>query len=453
MQVPVLAFGGWADNYMNTVLHLVENLPGAKGIVGPWGHQYPHTAVPGPQIGFLQLALRWWDRWLKGARNGAESDPAYRVYMLDPAAPDASAKHRAGHWMAEAVWPSARLRREVLQLGAAEPRLEGFTPPGASAGYLGTGDGGALQVTVSTPQHLGMRTGEFFPMGLNAEMPGDQRSDDAVSLCFDGAVLNAPLDLLGAARLNLRLASDKPLAFVVARLCDVGPDGASVRIAHGMRNLCHRSLKEGGDSMQSPVPMVPGVEVVVSFDLDQMACRLAEGHRLRLALSTTYWPFVWPSPEAATLTITGGSLELPLYQGPGDAWVPPPSEGANPWKHRVLRYGTVARRIETDLLTGRHALVCEEDGGDILNLGHGLVSGETMHERWEVCAEDPLSARAVHVWEQRLSRGDWAVRTRAEAEMTATATHLRMVARLTAWEGDAVIFERQFDDEVARQFV
>lgn len=124
MQVPVLAFGGWADNYMNTVVHLVENLPGAKGIVGPWGHQYPHTAVPGPQIGFLQLALRWWDRWLKGARNGAESDPAYRVYMLDPAAPDASAKHRAGHWMAEAVWPSARLRREVLQLGAAEPRLK-----------------------------------------------------------------------------------------------------------------------------------------------------------------------------------------------------------------------------------------------------------------------------------------------------------------------------------------
>ena len=58
--VPVLSFGGWADNYMNTVSHLVSHLQGpVKGIVGPWVHQYPHVAVPGPQVGFLQLTLRW----------------------------------------------------------------------------------------------------------------------------------------------------------------------------------------------------------------------------------------------------------------------------------------------------------------------------------------------------------------------------------------------------------
>lgn len=76
-----------------------------------------------------------------------------------------------------------------------------------------------------------------------------------------------------------------------------------------------------------------------------------------------------------------------------------------------------------------------------------------MSERWEIYPTDPLSARAVHVWEQRLSRGDWRVRTRAEAEMTATAGGLRLVARLTAWEGDRIIFERSYDGEVARRFV
>jgi hypothetical protein len=45
------------------------------------------------------------------------------------------------------------------------------------------------------------------------------------------------------------------------------------------------------------------------------------------------------------------------------------------------------------------------------------------------------------------------VRTKAEAEMTCTATHLRMTARLTAWEGDKVVFERAWDDQVARRFV
>ena len=100
------------------VAKLVENARGpVKGIIGPWVHQYPHTAVPGPQIGFLQLAVRWWDRWLKGIDNGADADPACRAYMLHSEAPNASAKQRAGHWVAEAAWPSPRVTAQRLFLG------------------------------------------------------------------------------------------------------------------------------------------------------------------------------------------------------------------------------------------------------------------------------------------------------------------------------------------------
>ena len=447
MQVPVLIWGGWADNYMNTVAKIVENVPGSKGIVGPWVHQYPHTAVPGPKVGFLQEAVRWWDRWLKGIENGAEADTAYRAYMIESEAPDASPKHRKGHWVAEDQWPSARVSRQVLGLGFAAPTPGGFTPPGPSVGYLGTDERGTISCVISTPQHLGMNAGEFFPMGLNAEMPGDQRGDDALSLCFDGDVLAAPLDLLGAATLTLRLSSDKPLGFVVARLCDVAPDGASVRIAHGMYNLCHRTGSE------TPVPMVPGEVAEVSFAIDQMAYRLAEGHRLRLALSNSYWPFVWPSPEAGVLTVVGGTLDLPVHAGSDAEWVPPPVETAKPWNHRVLRAGKTTRRIETDLISGTQSLIINDDLGDVENLDHGLKTGETMSELWQISPDDPTSAKAVHIWEQRLSRGDWQVRTKAEAEMTCTATHLRMTARLTAWEGSRVIFERDWDDSVERRFV
>ncbi len=459
MTVPVLAFGGWADNYMNYVGELVAGIPGpAKGIVGPWVHQYPHTAVPGPAIGFLQLALRWWDRWLKGEDNGAEDDPAYRAYMLHSAPPDACAAHRAGHWVAEAEWPSRRVSREALHLGFAAASAGGFPPPRSLVsrtngdtndrprGYLGQ-DESVMAQRIATPQHLGMHTGEFFPMGLNAEMPGDQRSDDAMSVCFDTGPLDHTMDLLGAARLSLRLSSDKPLAFVVARLCDVAPDGASVRIAHGMMNLCHR------DSMEHPAPMVPGQEVEVVFDIDQMAYRLAPGHRLRLALSNSYWPFVWPSPEAGRLTLQAGILDVPVHQGSDSEWVPPPAEHARPFAHRVLREGHKARRIEQDLLTGQQVLICEDDGGDVENLDHGLVSGETMSELWAIHPADPLSARAVHEWEQRLSRGAWGVRTRAWAEMTSTASHLVMKAHLQAWEGEVLVFDRRWDESVERRFV
>ena len=128
LAVPVLVWGGWADNYMNTVSAIVSNVPGAKGIVGPWVHQYPHTAVPGPAVGFLQEAVRWWDRWLKGSRTGPSQDPAYRAYVLHSAPPDASARHREGHWVAEAVWPLAGAR-QVLHLGSAAFD-RGFHTPG-----------------------------------------------------------------------------------------------------------------------------------------------------------------------------------------------------------------------------------------------------------------------------------------------------------------------------------
>ena len=434
-RVPAMIWGGWADNYMNTVAALVEHAPApVKGVVGPWVHQYPHTAVPGPQVGFLQIALRWWDRWLKGAENGAETDPAYRAYVLHSEPPNASPATRAGHWVAEATWPSTRVTPTVLQL--------------TSGGYLGTDDAAAFSLGCSTPQHLGLDAGEFFRMGLNAELPGDQAADDALSLCFDGEVLPEDLQLLGPAELRLRVSSDKPLAFVVARLCDVAPDGSSVRIAHGMLNLCHR------ESREAPSPMVPGREVEVRFALDQMGYRLAAGHRVRLALSTTYWPFVWPSPQAATLTVTGGSLTLPVHRGADSSeWNPPPAEHSAPWAHKVIREGRSRRFVERDMIRGTQTLVVEDDGGDRENLTHGLVSGESLTERWEIHPDDPLSARATHIWEQRLSRGSWAVRTEANAEMTATATHLRMQARLTAWEGEVVVFERHWDEEVERQFV
>jgi hypothetical protein len=37
--------------------------------------------------------------------------------------------------------------------------------------------------------------------------------------------------------------------------------------------------------------------------------------------------------------------------------------------------------------------------------------------------------------------------------MTGTPSHLVMKARLRAWEGEALIFERSFEDRVARRFI
>ena len=43
------------------------------------GPSLPHDGVPGPAIGFLQEALRWWDHWLKGNDTGIMAADATRL--------------------------------------------------------------------------------------------------------------------------------------------------------------------------------------------------------------------------------------------------------------------------------------------------------------------------------------------------------------------------------------
>ena len=119
----------------------------------------------------------------------------------------------------------------------------------------------------------------------------------------------------------------------------------------------------------------------------------------------------------------------------------------------MIRQGKTRRFIEQDQITGTVALVVQDDLGDAENLTHGLCTGETMSERWEIHPDDPLSAFARHTWEQRLSRGDWSVRTLAEAEMTGTAAELRMTARLRAWQDETLIFDRAWDETTPRRFI
>jgi predicted acyl esterase len=116
IRCPVMAVSGWADGYSNAVFRLLAGLKTPrKGLIGPWSHKYPHFGVPGPAIGFLQEALRWWDAWLKGEETGIMEEPMLRVWMQDSVAPSTRYGKRPGRWVAEASWPSGRIaeRREI----------------------------------------------------------------------------------------------------------------------------------------------------------------------------------------------------------------------------------------------------------------------------------------------------------------------------------------------------
>lgn len=439
---PVYIVGGAADpGYALTVPRLLENLAvPVKGLFGAWAHKYPHFAMPGPSIGFLQEALRWFDRWLKGRDNGIDTEPAFRAFLHEYMPPKAYMPEKEGRWVEEPGWPSPNIQSRTLVLNR-----EGLRPQG----------GAELPVQVHTPQSVGLDAGEWMPwlaFGEQAELPGDQSADDGRSLTFDSEPLDERLEILGTPSATLELSSDKPVAMVVARLCDVAPDGTSVRVTYGALNLTRRK------GLERPEPLQPGRRYRVEVPLYLAAYAFGAGHRLRLALSTTYWPIVWPPPEAATLTLYTGasSLSLPLRPPRAeDAHVRPFEEPqtAPPLARTVLQPPRLHRKVIRDLATGE-ATLCHLDDGGVYRLDeNGLECAVRTQRRLVIRDEDPLSARVAVEWTWAFQRGAWKTRGEVRANVWCTRETFEFDGSVTAFEDDARIFSKDWKNSIRRDLL
>lgn len=428
IRAAVLVYGGLHDGYRNTMRHLVENLSApVKGVAGPWGHKYPHVSNIGPSIGYLQEARRWWDRWLKGVQNGVDDDPAWRAYVMDSARPDPSADHRAGRWISAPALPDTRVTSQRLNLGA-ELACE-------------------LPAVVLPDLRHGEQCGEFFTFGFGpGELPDDQQPDDARSACFDGPEQTRDVDITGRPTVRLRLSADRARAQLVVRLCDLRPDGTSMLITMGLLDLRNRN------GFAAKEELTPGEAVDVMLDLDETAYRLPAGHRLRLAVAGSYWPFVWPEPEAATLKIESGALELPLRDRviltDECAFPPPTTDTKRPT--RILREGRDEKNRATDPATGCVTLTMSSDHGRIEDLQTGLITESAVTEIWTIDPADPARAEARIEWHRGFGRGDRLVTTRAETNMTGSRDQFEITQRLTAHESEKVVFDKEWHHLVPR---
>ncbi len=430
---PVLAVGGWADAYSDTPPRLLQGLSApVRALVGPWEHKYPNMARIAPAADYHGEVLRWFDRWLKGEANGAEALPAYRTYLQDFDPPRPAYDAQPGRWVAEPAWPSPNVAPRVLHL--AEGKLQ--ESPGSGA------------VAVASPQHLGDAAGHFCPgMRVDNDLADDQQRDDVRSVCFDGEPLGQALDVLGAPEVELDLACDRPQALLALRLCDVAPEGGSMRVSYLPFNLTHR------DGHAAPAPLDPGRRYRVRVPLKHCGHRFAAGHRVRLAVSTAYWPVVWPSPENArvTLHLEDCRLILPVRAATAedacDEPLPPPAVEAP--AATILRQpeSSTTREVRDD---GTRLVTYFDDFGERQDPFHGLAVHSSVRQSYAIRPDDPLTARCRTRWDYAFTRGDWRVRIESENEMTSTRGHFHLSRRVTAYEGDTPILERKWDEAVPR---
>jgi putative CocE/NonD family hydrolase len=440
IKIPVYAVSGHADCWPNTVPRLLQNLQvPVRGLQGAWCHRYPHLGIPGPTVDFLSDAIRWLDQWLKDDETGIMEEAQYQVFLQDSVKPQTYYDERPGRWIGLNSWPSDQIDTEIFHLGPGRLSKESVS---------------VQSMGICSPQTTGQLSGEYMPwfsFGPAEELPGDQQQEDAGSLVFDTDKLTRPLEILGNAVAALKLSSDQPQALVAARLCDVWPDGSSTLITRGILNLSQRNGKSKPESMN------PGGKVEVEVELNHSAYVVPTGHRLRLAISTSYWPMAWPSPTNSQVTVYSGSSALNLPVIRKNAETAPltdfgKSEIGEPELTTVLRPVSQNREIRHDTEQNLDVLEIVADNGKTRFEETGMEMGSKSLHRFSIDESDPLSAIAEYDWEWEYGRGDWQTRTHTYTRITCDRTHFYLHAVSTAWESEQRIFQKQWDRKFKRDY-
>lgn len=440
IKVPVMAVSGWADGYSNAVFRLMKHLSvPRRGLVGPWGHKYPHMGGPGPTIDFLGECVRWWDQWLKGIDRGIEGEPMVRFWMHDrrnPLVPEIT-----GGWVAEQEWPSPSIKRALYRVKNGRLCPENDDTPHEPE-----------ELTIQSPLSVGLFAGKWCSYAETTDLPSDQRLEDGGSLIFDTPPLEEDFQMLGAAEVELELSADKPVAMVAVRLSDIAPDDRATRVTFGILNLTHR------ESHEEPSELQPGERCRVTVRLNEVAQRFRAGHRIRIAVSSSYWPLAWPSPEPVRLTVytEGCNVSLPERRPVFDDSSLPslgsPRRSATP-ANTMLSPAHREWKVVHNLATNQVNLeVVNND--PLLRLDDiSLAFGREVNERYIYSNDryDTLRGEVVHV--RGFSREDWEVRTVTRTVLTSTRTHFLVRATLDAYEGDVRIFAKTWDESIPRDLV
>jgi len=439
IQCPAYMVDGQIDSYRDFLPRLLAHLQvPRKGLMGPWGHQYPQFADVGPGLDWVYEEVRWWSQWLKGADTGILNEPMLRAYMETKTAAEVWPSDVPGGWVSEKVWPSPGIVPTSWAL---------------NAGGLASTPGAEQLLVCKSQETLGLTKREWFPWNMNIDLPPDQTPDDQRSLTFDSPPLEQPLAILGNPVVRIRVQSDQPVAKLAVRLNEVKPDVKSWNVSYGVLNLTHRNGHE------HPQPL----EVGRTYDIDVpcyfTAHRFSRGSRIRVAVSESIWPLVWPSPRPVTLQITTGASRLTLPVRPGETTEPTPDipvqrdlvqkqVSANPQALRNYQVTQTGPDEKGHVLIHKRLRQPPETLADI---GTTVSGGSDWY--MSITEGDPNSSLWRLEWFDNRERGTWRTSTRSGMELTSTPEEFRIRESIRAMEGDKIVFERSWDNRIKRDLM
>lgn len=284
VNTPAIHVAGWYDTFLQGSLDAFmsrqeEGGIGARGkqklIIGPWAHFWPMSKhfgdfeVPaaGVQPPFDTSPQRWFDYYLKGNDNGIQDLPNVVYYVMGPFDGSPSS---GNVWRTANAWPvPAQMTPFYL---TSQKQLAEKLPASGSLAY---------QYDPNQPiPTLGGRN-LFLESGPKDQQSIEQRGD---ILVFTSDVLAEDVEVTGPLSAKIFLTTNQPDTDIVLRFCDVYPDGRSILVSEGVYRVGVMCQQEGKK------PYCEGEIVEANVDLWTTSLVFAEGHRIRVSVSSSNYP-------------------------------------------------------------------------------------------------------------------------------------------------------------------
>ncbi|NUS51878.1 MAG: CocE/NonD family hydrolase [Nocardioidaceae bacterium] len=317
VRVPTFVTGGEYDLFQRGEPMLYQRLR-ASGVpsrllVGPWTHLQAATAPGLPAQGIPSLdalALRWFDRYLRGSADPSLGDDVRPVTYYEIG---------SGRWRTADRW----LPRTVH---ARAWRLSGSATPG-TPGRLTRSTrttAGADRVYPVPVAGLCTRSASQWTAGL-AAVPGcesDNRLNDLAGTSYETAPLGRAVHVMGPVNARLFASTTAPDGMLSVHVEDVAPDGTADRLTGGWQVLSHRAVdrsrvvRRDGEVLQTyhpftraaQLPVPAGKVLPVDVEVFPTGAVLRKGHRLRITVQAFDTPHL--SPTATQLPGAAGVITL-----------------------------------------------------------------------------------------------------------------------------------------------
>jgi hypothetical protein len=314
----------WYDPYPRTATDNYIALSKKKRgpvrlILGPWTHgdrqltyagdvDFGPTATIDGNVAtdFLTLRLRWFDRYLKGIRNGMDAEPKVRVFVMGGGTGRRNAAGRIDHggrWRAERDWPipdttwTSYFFARSGGLGVEKSRddfawdeyvFDPRTPVPTIGGTVTSGQpvmvGGAFDQR-EAPRFFGSRE------------PYKALAERADVLAFQTPPLADDVEITGPISAHLWISSDCPDTDFTIKLIDVYPtspdypEGFAMNVTDGILRVRYR------DSWEHPSLMTPGTVYPIRIDAFPTSNLFKRGHRIRIDVSSSNFPHFDVNPN------------------------------------------------------------------------------------------------------------------------------------------------------------